>query len=231
MPQIIKEELKRLFVSSMKRAYDFSYEGSNPFMMTLGEQRFFVFLKNISPAYFKNRPDVTRVQLPASEHYKKILKSDIPFIILGYDAENDVFVNWNPDEIKQRLNSKNNVSLYSRRSIQESVKGKEFKEEVLNTGGKFILFKRHLIVDFFRDLKNLYDFETEEEYIEEEVSENKITEITDKALIKQITPLLKNNRVLEAATICYNHYNKKYSGMKIKDWLNIANEMYQRLGT
>lgn len=232
-------DVKRLFIASMKRAYDFSYEDGHPFLISLSNEKFYVLLKSVSSACFKNRPDITRVQLHFNQSFEKIIKAKIPFIILGYDAVNDVFVNWNPDEVKERLNAKRVISLYSRQSIQDSVKGKNFKEGTLTNGGKIIAFKRNLLLDFFRDWKNIFDFEETNTVVkkptnheDEKVNNdpNKITEITDKEVINQMLPLLKGNRVLEAATLCHKHYSAKYKGMKIKDWLDIANDMYKSIG-
>ena len=58
-------------------------------------------MKNLSPAYFKNSPDVTRVQLPYSGHFSKIFKADIPFIFLGYDVDTDTVVTWNSKKSKR----------------------------------------------------------------------------------------------------------------------------------
>lgn len=236
MENISNTEIKRLFIASMKRAYDFTYEDNNPFIISLSNEKFFVMLKSVSSACFKKSPDVTRVQLHYNNSFKKVIAAKIPFIILGYDSENDVFVSWNPEEIKNRLNAKKIVSLYSRKSLQNNTKGKNFKEGVLSNGAKIILFKKNLLVDFFRDWKNLYDFEIEN-IIPPKTSKvdisplvsGKIYEITDKDVIKTITPLLKGSRVLEAATVCYDHYSSKYKAMKIKDWLNIVNEMYTKM--
>lgn len=232
-------ELKRLFITSMKRSYEFSFEDGNPFFMNLSNEQFFVMLKNISPACFKNRPEVTRVQLHHNLSFINVLKKKTPIMILGYDPDNDMYVNWNPDEVKDRLNARRVVSLYSRKSIQDSVRGKNFKEVVLTSGGKILAFKRHMLIDFFKDWKNLYDFEETNTTIKrKESSKNenyeienpgRVIEITDKSLIKKITPLLKGHRVLEAATLCHEHLGAKYRGMKIKDWLNIANDMYASL--
>jgi hypothetical protein len=212
MAGLTDNELKRLFVASMKRSYEFTFEEENPFFVNLSNERFYVHLKNISNACFKNRPDVTRVQLHRNLSFINILKKKIPIIILGYDAVNDVYVNWNPDEIKGRLNARRVVSLYSRQSIQNSVRGKNFKEVVLTSGGKVIVFKRHLLIDFFKDWKNLYDFEETNNSVtkplidEQDESPTRVFEITDKEILRKMTPLLKGNRVLEAATLCHKHY-------------------------
>lgn len=51
--------------------------------------------KNLSSAYFKDRPDTTRAQLPIKDEFSEIKESAYPFIFLGYDRINDVLVCWN----------------------------------------------------------------------------------------------------------------------------------------
>jgi len=223
-------DLKRVFIASIKQdAWDFSCEEGNPFMVHLSNERYFVYLKNISPAFLSHSPDVTRIQLKHDSLYDSIPKS-IPIVILGYDGKNSAFVSWNPKEIRNRINTRKNVSLYSRNSLQSSVKGKSILTGSLSNGSKFIVFKKNMLLDFFRDLDQLFEFDSDETLPEKKEDHNgiskKITRIEDKKLIKQLTPLLKNNRVLEAATLCHKHYSKQLSGMRMKDWLNIANEMY-----
>ena len=89
MRNILAKELKIKFIEILNGIDGFSYEDGNPFLIKIGTKRFFIFLKNLSPAYFKNSPDVTRVQLPYSSHFGKIFKANIPFIILGYDVDKD----------------------------------------------------------------------------------------------------------------------------------------------
>lgn len=238
MRKILAKELKIKFIETMSVIVNFNYEDGNPFLIKIGTKRFFIFLKNLSPAYFKNSPDVTRVQLPYSEHFSKIFKADIPFIILGYDADNDTFVCWNPKHVKQRLNAKSNVSLYSRESLQEKVKSNEFKYGYLSNGEKIIIFKRNNLVKLFYEVSNLFK-ETQSsnvEIIKNNLSEplsiynaDKLLEINDKALILQILPLLKKNKVLEAVEVCTHFYMGKYKSMTFKDWFKLVDKQYQKI--
>ena len=148
MKKLIAKDLKIKFIETLNGLDEFSYEEGNPFLMKIGTEKYFVFLKNLSSAYFKN-PDITRIQLPYSGHFSKIFRADIPFIILGYDVDNDVVVSWNPENVKERLNAKSNVSLYSRYSLQEQVKTDEFQFGYLTNGEKFVLFKRENLIVFF----------------------------------------------------------------------------------
>jgi hypothetical protein len=238
MRNILAKELKIKFIEILNDVGGFSYEDGNPFLIKIGAKRFFIFLKNLSPAYFKNSPDVTRVQLPYSPHFGKIFKANIPFIILGYDVDNDTVVCWNPTKVKERLNAKSNVSLYSRDSLQSKIKKSEFKAGYLSTGEKIVLFRRDTLPLFFDRLPTLFEnnqveidgakndnivSEPKEDYITD-----KLLEITDKQLLAEIKPLLKKNRVLEAVEICSKHYVNKYKSMNFKDWFKLVNDLYKK---
>lgn len=234
MRNILAKELKIKFVETISGINSFSYEDGNPFLIKIYDNQFFIFLKNLSPAYFKNSPDVTRVQLPFSEHFDKIFKANIPFVILGYDVDNDTVVCWNPSKIKERLNAKSNVSLYSRNSLQSNIKGNEFKIGFLSNGEKIIIFKRENLQLFFKELPNLFDniqkkYSVNYSEPKEDYTSNKLLEITDIQLLKTITPLLEKNRVLETVEYCMKYYQGKYESMSFKDWFNLIKIHYGKL--
>lgn len=236
MKNILPKELKLKFVEILNQVDDFIYEEGNPFLINLTGNDYFVFLKNISSAYFPKSPDITRVQLPSSNHFSHISKSQIPFVILGYDIDTDVFVCWNPYKIKERLNAKSNVSLYSRESLQSQVKFNEFKEGYLSNGEKIILFDRENLPVFFENLPNLFDVTTvvKKELQTEIVSQPKVSysqklfEITDTNLLNQIMPMLEKNRVLEAVETCTSFYGDNYKSMNFRDWFKIVENLYQK---
>ena len=233
MRQILPKELKIKFVETLSELEGFSYETNNPFLVKIGDKSYFVFLKNLSSAAYKKYPDNTRVQLPTSSHFPKISSTDIPFVILGYDIDFDTMVSWNPQKVKDRLNTKKNVSLYSRESLQASVNENEFKEAFLSNGEKIILFKRPMLITFFDNLPYLFADsinDNEKKYLHEEIIciTDKVTEITDRDLLEQIEPLLKNNKVLEAVEKCNNFYQNQYSGMAFSDWFKLVKQLYQK---
>lgn len=237
MRNILAKELKIKFVETLSGIDGFSYEDGNPFIIKIFDRPFFVFLKNLSPAYFKNSPDVTRVQLPFSDHFDKIFNANIPFIILGYDVDNDTVVCWNPSKIKERLNAKSNVSLYSRNSLQSNIKANEFKIGFLSNGEKIILFRRENLDLFFEKIPVLFDdnqikIKDNEDMVSEPAEiyfPEKLYEITDTRVLNLINPLLEKNRVLEAVEICTNHYYDKYKSMTFKEWFTLINNLYKKI--
>ncbi|MDU0808968.1 hypothetical protein [Aquirufa regiilacus] len=241
MRKILAKELKIKFIDVLSELIEFSYDEGNPFLIKIRSEQFFVFLKNLSPAYFKNSPDITRVQLPFSNHFSKISNADIPFIILGYDVDNDSMVCWNPLNVKQRLNAKSNISLYSRESLQSNVKPNEFKSGYLSNGEKIIIFKRVHLPEFFDNISTLFgapkrDIISDDnifnvnESLTEYVSD-KLLEITEESLILELTPLLMRNKVLEAVEVCSLYYKGKYEGMTFKDWYKLVNKYYQKINS
>jgi hypothetical protein len=228
MRKLIAKDLKIKFIETLNELDKFSYEEGNPFLIKIGVTKYFVFLKNLSPAYFKNSPDVTRVQLPYSDHFSKIFKADIPFIILGYDVDTDTVVSWNPANVKERLNAKNNVSLYSRFSLQENVKDDEFKSGYLSNGEKIIVFKRENLINFFDVVFDLFK-ENALPKTTEVKKTSTLTEITDKDLLQIIKPLLKKNKVLQAVEETSKYYEKKHNNMTFRDWHKLVSELYRKM--
>ncbi|MDE6872240.1 MAG: hypothetical protein K2J62_09020 [Bacteroidales bacterium] len=118
----------------------------------------FTFDGNSYYAYFKcitheGNPhplEHQRAQLPQREEFNEIKESTLPFLFLGYDLDNDVFVCWEPHKIKPRLNKKSYVSFYSRLSAQQSTVEGKIKEEILTNGDKFVLFKRTDLIPFLQ---------------------------------------------------------------------------------
>ncbi len=242
MGKIQAKELKIKFIETLNELDGFNYENGNPFLIKIRSKQYFIFLKNLSPAYFKNSPDVTRVQLPYSSHFAKILKADIPFIILGYDSINDTLVCWNPKKVKERLNAKSNVSLYSRESLQSIVKLNEFKSGYLSNGERIIIFRRETLISFFDNISHLFKekkgvLKSEESKILiepvhlDEHDIDKLNELTDKILLNEIKPLLKKNKVLESVEVCTNFYGSKYKAMTFKDWFKLVNQEYKRINS
>lgn len=238
MRNLIAKELKIKFIETLNELDGFSYEEGNPFLIKINTKQYFIFLKNLSPAYFKNSPDITRVQLPYSEHFSKIFNANIPFIIFGYDVDNDTLASWNPNKIKERLNAKSNVSLYSRYSLQEKVENNEFKFGYLSNGEKIILFKREFLINFFYSIDELFNEKqnllvkckkNEVNDTLEDDSIGKLTNLSDSTILDEIIPFLKKNQVLKAVEITSQYFKGKYNNMTFKDWYKLVIIIYNNI--
>ncbi|MBX9888425.1 MAG: hypothetical protein K2Y30_10880 [Flavobacteriaceae bacterium] len=151
--KIKPETLLILMREVLEQSTDFIYiNGTQPFLMSFQGQKFYVYVKNISSAYFSDRDKTTRAQLPIKKEFNSIKSSPYPFIFLGYDGIHDVFVCWNYHIAKERLNIGKSVSFYSRTFFQSEVKEGEFIRKELKNGDLPVLFKRSFLIEFFKKI-------------------------------------------------------------------------------
>jgi len=242
--KIYPETLKQLIIEVLESSPKFSYiSGTQPFLMSFDGKEYFVYVKNLSSAYFKERPDTTRAQLPIRDEFEEIKKSSIPFIFLGYDQDNDVLVCWNFHIVKARLNEKQSVSFYSRQFFQEEASLGVFLRKRLKNDDEPIFFKRKDLIEFFEQIDIFFPLAEndaqialtealgslgEMELIEDEelfVSNGKLLKITDKTLIEQLKPLVEQKRTLAAWQFAGNFYNGRFPTMNLKDWRALVNDI------
>lgn len=230
--KVFPETLLELMVSELKHSKKFEYiSGIQPFQMRYADISYFVYVKNLSSAYFKDRPDTTRAQLPIKEEFEEIKNSPYRFVFLGYDSCNDVLVCWNYNVAKSRLNEKKSVSFYSRKEFQERVSDGEFVRLKLKNGDEPILFKRTSIIDFFEKIDEFFA----NDYLEGNTStlnnpstiDGKILKIEDEDLLERLRPLVKvsSPHTLEAIRIAEQYYKGKYPKMRMRDWLSLVKKI------
>lgn len=158
--KIKPEKLLALAREILDKSSDFIYKsGSQPFLMSFKNEEFYIYIKNVSSAYFSDRDKTTRAQLPIKKEFEEIKKSDNIFIFLGYDGINDVYVCWNFNVAKSRLNVGKSVSFYSRSFFQSEVKEGEFIKRYLKNGDTPIFFKRNNLIDFFENIHSFFSQE------------------------------------------------------------------------
>ena len=222
--KILPETLLQLMLNVFGAAPDFVYKsGIQPFLMEIGGREFYIYVKNLSSAYFKTRPDTTRAQLPVREDFEEIKLSAIPFVFLGYDSVNDVIVCWNYHTAKQRLNERKSVSFYSRSYFQEEVVSGEFLRKELKNGDTPVLFKRKDIITFFQSIDSFFGKPTGSEDVKDIIVDGKINNITDKTLLQKLKPLLNTDtpHTLEAIKVTQQYYGD-LPQMKFRDWANLV---------
>lgn len=154
--KIDRRALQELFLEALNGT-DFRFvDGNNPFHILLNGKEYWIYIKNLTSAHFENL-DVWRAQLPQRDDFDTIKESDSDFILLGYDGENDVYATWNPIWVKQRLNGTENVSFYSRLSLQQQVRQeRQFKRMQLSNEGEVVVFPRELIRVFFINVHSFF---------------------------------------------------------------------------
>jgi len=235
--KIYPETLRQLMVEVLENSPKFSYiSGTQPFLMSFNSQEYYVYVKNLSSAYFKERPDTTRAQLPKRDDFDEIKKSPNPFIFLGYDQANDVLVCWNFHIAKTRLNEKESVSFYSRHFFQEEVSLGTFLRKRLKNDDEPILFKRKDLIEFFNQIDTFFPlaenntpitcFDTPELPVKVEPIEDKklfafngkLLKITDNTLIEQLKPLIETKHTFEALKLAESFYKEQFPLMTLRDW-------------
>ena len=143
--------------------YDVKFiSGENPYTVRIDGEDVFVYIKNLSPAQLSNKnPDIWRVQLPVKDDFEQIKNSDSLFILLGYDAENDVYTSWNPYWCKQRLNVGKSVSLYSRYSLQQRVhESGKIEKMSLNNESNVVCFPAKLLYQYIKTVRDYFPEES-----------------------------------------------------------------------
>jgi hypothetical protein len=229
MKRLPKKQLKELFETIVAESGG-KCGKANPFIYHRGNFKCYVFIKNISPAYYVNYPDNSRVQLPTSNRFKEVINSNLLFFIIGYDKENEVFASWNPSLIKDRLNEKRNVSVYSRFSWQSKVPTGEFMQHHLGNEEKVILFKKELLNEFFEVYPTLFnDLENNINTCKFEV--NGKFNYDMKTVRKIIDPLLRDHKVLQAVSVLEDVLKNEpeYQELSFKDYFKIVNEIYAEI--
>lgn len=152
-------ELKRRMEEILSKDSSYiSLDGVNPNHIRLAGKERYIYVKNISPAQLSNdNPNVVRVQLPIRNTFDNIKNSDISFILLGYDATNDVCAVWNPHEVKQRLNIGKSVSFYSRLAIQRQARQDNIQiRKHLNNQGEVLVFPREDLLSILLTIDALF---------------------------------------------------------------------------
>lgn len=232
--KIKPETLLILMREVLEQSTDFLYiSGTQPFLMSFQDQKFYVYVKNISSAYFSDRDKTTRAQLPIKKEFDSIKSSPYPFIFLGYDGIYDVFVCWNYHIAKERLNVGKSVSFYSRTFFQSEVKEGEFIRRKLKNGDLPVLFKRYDLIEFFKKIDTFFSTKLSDNdptdvknkvlgIKEEHNKDGKLLKVTDLDLLNQIEPYIISNRLLSAAQIVGNYYQHQYPKMELTDWITLV---------
>jgi hypothetical protein len=232
MIKVAAPDLKSLIIRTLKvnKITNLKIGDGNPFYVTIENNEFLFFLKNITPAYFKYNSDITRIQVPSSNHFQNI-SINLNVIIIGYDEFNDVIVIWESKKIKPRLNMKANISLYSRQSIQDSVTYTEIKTGYLSNNDKIILAKRKNILLLLNSI-------IEENKTESQKNNFQITEITSDEnseiefeisnLGEEFMNLVIKDEKLNAVQLLMSQLEKNNSKLTLSDCTKYLKKHYFR---
>lgn len=172
-----REEILQALVKSLSQEGKVKLlNGINPCLIDFNGTLYYFYCKNLTPAQLSNgNPNVWRIQLPKRKEFDKIKRSSKPFVVLGYDKANKVFVTWNPFWCRQRLNVGESISLYSRLSAQEeSAKTNKILEVNLNKNGLAIVMPANLLPQYLAQVRTFFPNETEYKAIGSSLRKSKI---------------------------------------------------------
>jgi len=157
LKKLDREKLHEIFVKDVKTTLpEFSCKKGNPFRTNLHvSQGVNIYLKNISPAYFKNK-DVTRIQILNSSKFKTIKEGNGTCIPVGYDSKNETYVVWDPKVFLDRINSAANISIYSRLSHQKLSRNKYFYTFTLQNNEMVYCVSKIKIGDFLKNITKFF---------------------------------------------------------------------------
>lgn len=196
-------------------------------------EEYYLYFKCITPEGKPHPIEHQRAQLPQRESFEKIKNTDVPFLFIGYDVDNDVYVCWEPAKVKPRLNKKSYVSFYSRLSMQESVVEGEIRDEELKNGDKFVLFKSADILSFFQMIdQHFEELKKESTMVSDVVDVNryntspiggsdvvgKLTDINDDSSVKLLVDSMQDCSTLQIMSACMNEFGEYYTKMSLSDW-------------
>lgn len=209
-------------------------------LIEFDEHKYYIFLKCVS---HKGNPyplNDQRAQLPQRPIFEEVKQSNIDFLFLGYDMDNDVFVCWDPLKVRQRLNVKSYVSFYSFKDLQNNVQTGKIDSAELSNGDKFVLFKREDMLSFFNMIRvhfpKLKESDPEPETTETQDNINHVSQSNSKVEIVGVltdvsadesvqllvdTLLSEKKSRMDIICYCINSFAQFYYKMKLTDWKRI----------
>lgn len=214
-------------------------------LLVIEDRVFTIFLKPIGDVCYKNGNESTRVQLPQSEYFDKIKVSKRPFLLMGFDLENDVFVVWNPSNTKERLNTKKNLSFYCRLNAQREAKKKQLPVRCNLTNGEYVwVVPMTFIAEFLMSIEDYFLLDTYDYRITEGeaysivdecqdlfsvnvndvIDENgKVVAIKNPALLKELKVARSSGKPFAEYNVLYKYYKDKNSIMRLSEWAKLLN--------
>ena len=242
------EKLARLLLDVLAKepSYKEHSKGLPYYHISFEGQEYYLYFKCVTHEGNPYPLEHRRSQLPQRPEFDKIKNDNIPFLFLGYDVDNDLFVCWEPDKVKPRLNNRSYVSFYSRLSIQESVEEGKIRDEYLTNGDKFVLFKRVDAVSFFQMIDTHFeelkhdDTQTDTRGVSEPPADynaqkklgnhvqGRIVSVEEDVSIQlKIDSMAQNNSVLEIVADCMNEFSTYYPKMSFADWSQVIRKYLQ----
>jgi len=206
---------------------------------------FTVFLKPIGDVCYENNNESTRVQLPKHPRFDKVKASKRPFLLMGFDLDNEVFTIWNPTSTKERLNTKKNLSFYCRLSAQRQAKDSSVPIRCNLTNGESVwIIPMSLLAEFLMYIEDYFphislseceiceeDYSFAEEF--NEMSSVNVTDIVDDKgkivaiknpiILKELREAHFCGKAFAEFDVLYKHYADKTTIMNLAEWSQLLN--------
>lgn len=237
------DKLAKLLLNVLAKepGYEEYSEGKPYYHIKFDGQEYYLYFKCVTHEGNPYPLEHRRAQLPERKEFEEIKYDNIPFLFLGYDVDNDVFVCWEPSKVKPRLNNKKYVSFYSRLSIQESVEEGKVREEFLTNGDKFVLFKRADTVSFFQMIDTHFDelkhieedgivvqdelHQGDKQKLQGEQVQGRIMSVEEDSSIQlKVDSMRFDNSNLEIVAECMKDFSSYYPKMSFGDWAKVIKE-------
>ena len=156
--KLYRKELRSRFTEDIKQDFSVDQGSSNPFEINKENERNIlnVFLKNISPAYFKNK-NIARIQIAHKKVFEELLRKKLMCIPVGFDVINQCYVVWNPFLFLNRITSNKNISIYTRLDEHSSLGIKNYKKIFLSNDELLYAVNSEYISTFLSEIDTHFE--------------------------------------------------------------------------
>ena len=154
-----RQDLRYLLIDSLRLYSDnvVFIDGNNPYRFAVNKKTFYVLIKNVHESgHGRGNQDECRIQVSKSNSFNLALNSSNPVIVLGYFADENVFTAWNPFMMRDRFNTRDTISLYSRFSVQKNASREKIDSYVDNNNQSIISFVPDYLGLYLDNLESIH---------------------------------------------------------------------------
>lgn len=233
------EKILDLFLKLIRENNILSISGDNPYKIETNKMAFYIYLKKIGSAHLPGKPDVSRIQIPQSTKFDCVIQSGLTFFAIGYDVVDRVYIIWNPEKVKQRLNQCKNFSLYSTFTYQHLVRVQQKSYHYISKQIQdAIIVLPDTLEDVLINPKSYFDseeiplFNEMSSQIDWEgmytTSNGKLTALANPVLLEKLKECLLQPypSIPYACNIIVEFYGTdRFPNMELSDWLGLINNI------
>lgn len=187
------------------------------------DEDYYVMLRSVSYAGNPHPRHRFRAQLPRRPYLDSYKSNGGVFLFIGYDAEHNVYVMWNPFNIRPRLNEKDTVSLFCELSSIMKATEEGLYWSKLPNGGLYVTFTPDNLSSV---LDSLSYFKTETPLPKRTDDIN-----LDNQLSQYIIRLgAKDLSRLEIVELCMDAYGNTHPEWSFMDWRKYITQILYAAG-